>query len=77
MLGWGIVKRREGYVGDGKKKEKKRGRCTWMVEKKGKEKKKKRGNILRVYRRIERERNRMRMDGILGVVKKNKIIKIY
>ena len=43
-----------------------------MVEKKGKEKKKKRENILGVHRRIERERNRMRMDGILEVVKKIK-----
>ena len=69
MLGGGKVKRREGYVGDRKKK---RGRCTWMVEKKGKEKKEKRGNIPQVHRRIKRERNRMRMDGILEVVKKIK-----
>ena len=65
-------------MGDGKKKDKrkkkkkKRGRCMWMVEKKGKEKKKKRGNILQVHRRIEGERNRIGMDDILEVVKKIK-----
>ena len=43
-----------------------------MVEKKGKEKKKKMRNILRVHRRIKGERNRMRMNDILGVMKKIK-----
>ena len=58
-----------GYVGGGEKKERK----------KKKEKKKKEGGGIS-YGNKEGERNRMRKEGILGVMKKinkNKIIKIY
>ena len=52
-------------MGDGKKK----GRCTWVEEKKGKEKKK-RGTG------TEGEKGKkLRKEGILGVVKKINILK--
>ena len=56
----------------GKKKKEKEGEVYVDGGEKRKEKNKKRGNILRVHRRIEKERNRMRMDDILEVVKKIK-----
>jgi hypothetical protein len=59
-------------------KKEKRSRCTWVV---GKKKKKGGGGGGISYGNIEGERNRMRKEGILEVVKKinnkNKIIKIY